>query len=98
MSVVLPAQDLLHWPALGQFIHQLVQVPDLLHELVLDLAEQRLHLGDARDLAVAQREVDSFSTMLTDVVDPDRARSELLDVTRRTLGPDRVLLWTVDRT
>ena len=46
----------------------------------------------------AQREVDRFSTLLTEVVDADRARSELLDVTRRTLGPDRVQLWTADRT
>jgi len=46
----------------------------------------------------AQREVERFSTLLTEVVDADRARRELLDVTRRTLGPDRVQLWTADRT
>jgi hypothetical protein len=46
----------------------------------------------------AQREVDRFSTLLTEVVDAERARSELLDVTRRTLGPQTVLLWTADGT
>ena len=33
---VLP-QDLVHGSSLGQFIHQLVQVTDLLHKLILDL-------------------------------------------------------------
>jgi hypothetical protein len=46
-------QDLVHSLSLGQFIHQLVQVPDLLHELILDFlhpitADRAGNLGDVR--------------------------------------------------
>lgn len=32
-------QDLVHHPVLSQFIHQFVQVTDLLHELILNLLD-----------------------------------------------------------
>src|SRR5690349_3555084 len=46
-------QDLVHGLPLGQFIHQFVQVTDLLHELILDLfhpvtADHAGNLGDVR--------------------------------------------------
>src|SRR5688572_28462626 len=43
-------KDLLHGPALGQLIHELVQVTDVAHQRVLDLLDA--HAADgARDLA-----------------------------------------------
>src|SRR5512138_988236 len=46
-------QDLVHRLTLGQFIHQLVQVADLLHELILDVlhpvaADHAGNLGGVR--------------------------------------------------
>src|SRR5262245_13527957 len=43
-------EDLLHGPALGQLVYQLVQVPDVAHQRVLDLLDPDAADG-ARDLA-----------------------------------------------
>src|SRR5574338_342592 len=49
-SCRLTAQDLLHGPALRQLIDQLVQVPDLAHQRVVDLLDAD-PADDAGDLA-----------------------------------------------
>ena len=36
-SPLLSSQNLLHLPALGQLIHQLIQVPDLLRQRIRDI-------------------------------------------------------------
>src|SRR5215831_4134561 len=47
-------QDLVHGLSFGQFIHQLVQVTDLLHELILDLLHPIAadHAGNLGDVGV----------------------------------------------
>ena len=66
-------QDLVHGLSLGQFIHQLVQVTDLLHEPILDLLHPITadHAGDLRDVRVDEwrageesLEVDLFVDLL----------------------------------
>src|SRR5262249_12385374 len=49
-TCILFTQDLLHGPTLGQFIHQLVQVPDLSHQRVIDLLDSN-PANHASDLA-----------------------------------------------
>ena len=50
-----------------------------------------------REKVDAQREVDAFGARLSDAVDPEATSAELLAVTRRTLAPASLALWTVDR-
>ncbi len=46
-----------------------------------------------REKVDAQAAVAEFGSRLTDEVDDERAESELIDVTRRTLQPESVSLW-----
>ena len=50
-----------------------------------------------REKVDAQREVEAFGTHLANAVDAERTTAELLAVTRRTLAPHSVTLWTVQR-
>ena len=51
-----------------------------------------------REVRRSARGREAFGAMLTDEVHTDRALTELIAVTRRTLAPTTVSLWIVDRT
>src|SRR5688572_5983730 len=84
---LLASQDLFHGPALRQFVHQLVQVPDVAHQRVFDLLDSDA-ADDAGDLAGIRMQRRRFAEEGLEVLLPfDLLRERCRTVARQPADP-----------